>query len=131
MKNFEMTKKMIRLGGAFYPTGYAFIMFPDIEDARQAARELEPGNDGIMLLTPESILQEIGRTDVESDIALPAVGTEGATTHKYMDLAREGHCALMIPAHSKEETEHIMTVVRKLPYSYAQKYHALAIEDLE
>ena len=41
MKNFEMTKKMIRLGGAFYPTGYAFIMFPDIEDARQAARELE------------------------------------------------------------------------------------------
>ena len=123
MKNFEMTKKMIRLGGAFYPTGYAFIMFPDIEDARQAARELEPGND--------SILEEIGRTDVESDIALPAVGTEGATTHKYVDLAREGHCALMIPAHSKEETEHIMTVVRKLPYSYAQKYHTLAIEDLE
>ncbi|UUZ75598.1 hypothetical protein LP414_28315 [Polaromonas sp. P1(28)-13] len=38
MKDFELTKKMIRLGGAFYPTGYAFIMFSDSEDARQAAR---------------------------------------------------------------------------------------------
>ena len=131
MKDFEMTKKMIRLGGAFYPTGYAFIMFPDIEDARQAARELEPAHEGIMLLTPENILKEIGRTDVDSDIALPAVGTEGATTHKYVGLAREGHCALMIPAHSNDETEHIMTVVRKLPYSYAQRYHTLAMEDLE
>lgn len=131
MKDFELTKKMIRLGGAFYPTGYAFIMFPDIEDARQAARELEPGNEGIMLLTPESILQEIGRTDVDSDIALPAVGTEGATTHKYVDLAREGHHALMIPTHTRDDTEHIMSVVRRLPYSYAQKYHTLAIEDLE
>lgn len=131
MKDFELTKKMIRLGGAFYPTGYAFIMFSDSEDARQAARELEPEHEGIMLLTPKTILEEIGRTEVESDVTLPEVGTEGATARKYVDLAREGHHALMIPTRSREDTERIMTVVRKRPFSYAQKYHTLAIEDLE
>jgi hypothetical protein len=29
MKHFELTKKMLSMGGVFYPTGYAFIMFPD------------------------------------------------------------------------------------------------------
>lgn len=131
MKDFELTKKMISLGGAFYPSGFAVIMFPDIEDARQAARELEPDIKGIMLLTPETILKEIGHTEGDSDIKLPAVGTEGATTHKYVELAREGHAALMIPTHTRGHTERIMTVVRKLPFSYGQKYHFLAIEDLE
>ncbi|MEO7885639.1 MAG: RNA-binding protein [Polaromonas sp.] len=131
MKNFEMTKKMLSMGGVFYPTGYAFIMFPDADDARQIAHELETGSDGVMLLTPEEILADIGHVDGHSEVTLPRVGTEGATVHKYVDLAREGHHALMIPASSREATERIMEVVRKVPFSYAQKYHSLAIEDLE
>ncbi|HAL36884.1 MAG TPA: hypothetical protein DCP03_01675 [Polaromonas sp.] len=131
MKDFELTDKMLSMGGVFYPTGYAFIMFPDIEDARQAARELETGRDDILLLTPASILEEIGKVDGLSDVLLPSVGTEGATVHKYVELAQQGHHALMIPVPSHEATERVMTVVRKLPFSYAQKYHMLAIEDLE
>jgi hypothetical protein len=131
MKHFELTKKMLSMGGVFYPTGYAFIMFPDAEDARQVAQELEVSNDGVMLLTPEEVLADIGHADGHSEMNLPRVGTEGATVHKYADLAREGHHALMIPVPNKEVTERIMTVVRKVPFSYAQKYHSLAIEDLE
>ncbi|WP_431095850.1 RNA-binding protein [Polaromonas aquatica] len=131
MKHFELTKKMLSMGGVFYPTGYAFIMFPDAEDAKQVAHELEAGSDGIMLLTPEEILEEIGKVDGHSEVNLPRVGTEGATVHKYVDLAREGHHALMIPAPSREATERTMQIVRKVPFSYAQKYHSLAIEDLE
>ena len=131
MKQFELTKKMISMGGTFYPTGYAFIMFPDAEDARQVAQELEVSSDGVMLLTPQEILTDIGQADGHSDVNLPRVGTEGATVHKYVDLAREGHHALMIPVPNKDATERIMTVVRKVPFSYAQKYHSLAIEDLE
>jgi hypothetical protein len=131
MKQFELTKKMISMGGTFYPTGYAFIMFPDAEDAKQVAQELEVGSDGVMLLTPEEILADIGHADGHSDVNLPRVGTEGATVHKYVDLAREGHHALMIPVPNKDATERIMTVVRRVPFSYAQKYHSLAIEDLE
>ncbi|MDP2256333.1 MAG: RNA-binding protein [Polaromonas sp.] len=131
MKNFELTPKMLSLGGVFYPTGYAFIMFPDVKDATQVARELEADNDGIMLLTPATILEQIGQADDQSDVALPSVGTEGATVRKYVDLAREGHHALMIPVPSREATERIMAVVRQVPFSYAQKYHMLVIEDLE
>jgi hypothetical protein len=131
MKNFELTNKMLSMGGVFYPTGYAFIMFPDIENARQAARELETGRDDILLVTPASILEKIGKADGLSDVMLPSVGTEGATVHKYVELAQEGHHALMIPVPSQQATERVMTVVRKLPFSYAQKYHMLAIEDLE
>ncbi len=134
MQAFLMTPKMTTLQGVFYPKGYAFLMFPDAENAEQAARELEAaGFDGqdIMLLTPEVILQEIGKIDGESSVALPSVGTEGATVHKYIDFAREGHHALMVKAPSDKDSERVMSIVRKLPFSYAQKYHMLAIEDLE
>ena len=42
MKPFELTKKMLTISGVFYPTGYAFIMFPDAESARQAADKIDP-----------------------------------------------------------------------------------------
>ena len=131
MKNFELTRKMLSMGGVFYPKGYAVIMFPDAADARKVASELEAGNDGIMLLSPETILEEISPADGHSDVQLPRVGTEGATVHKFGDLAREGHYGLMIPVHSGEDTERMMAVVRTVPFSYAQKYHFLAMEDLE
>lgn len=134
MKTFALHPKMLTLTGVFYPTGYAFIMFPEGDQAEQAARELEAsGFDGeaIMRLEPDTILREIGRVDGESDVILPSVGTEGATVQKYVALAREGQHALMVHAPSEKETERVMAVVRKQPFSYAQKYHMLAMEDLE
>lgn len=134
MKTFALNPKMLTLAGVFYPTGYAFIMFPEDAQAEQAARELEEsGFDGeaIMLLEPDTILREIGKVDGDSDVALPSVGTEGATVQKYVTLAREGQHALMVHAPSEKETERVMAVVRKQPFSYAQKYHMLAMEDLE
>jgi hypothetical protein len=131
MKDFELTKDMLSLGGVFYPRGYAFIMFPSEQEARQAADELQTYADDIMLLTPAAIVSQIGHADDQSNMALPSAGTEGATVRKYVDLARQGHHALMIPARSDEATEQVMSVVRKRPFSYAQKYHLLAMEDLE
>ena len=59
-----MTSKISTSQGGFYLTGYAFLMFPDAESAKQAAGELETaGFDGrdFMLLTPEVILKDIGK----------------------------------------------------------------------
>jgi len=131
MKDFELTSKMLSMGGVFYPTGYAVIMFPDAADARKVASELEARNDGLMLLSPETILKEISPANGHSDVHLPSVGTEGATVYKFGDLAREGHYGLMVPVHSGEDTERVMAVVRTVPFSYAQRYHSLAMEDLE
>jgi hypothetical protein len=134
MRAFLMTPKMSTLQGVFYPTGYAFLMFPGVENAEQAAREMETAgfeSQDIMLLTPQVILKEIGKIDGKSDVPLPSVGTEGATVRKYIDLAREGHHALMIKSRSDKDTERILSIARKFNLSYGQKYHMLAIEDLE
>lgn len=131
MKPFELSKDMIGMGGAFYPKGYAFIMFPDEATTRQAADGLGPDGAETFFLTPHDILHTIAHADGDSAVALPSVGTEGATVQKFVTLAREGHHALMIPVDSREDTERVMSTVRELPFSYAQKYHLLAIEDLE
>ena len=133
MKTFALLPKMLTLSGVFYPTGYAVIMFPNAQQAEQAARELVSGgydSEAIMLLPPQTILREIGRVDGDSDVDLPSVGTEGATVQKYIKLARQGQHGLMVHAPSDEDTESLMSVVRTLPFSYAQKYHMLAMEDL-
>ncbi|CDS54948.1 hypothetical protein [Polaromonas sp. CG9_12] len=38
---------------------------------------------------------------------------------------------MMVNVPSDEDAEKLMTVVREFPFSYAQKYHMLAMEDLE
>ena len=134
MKNFELTSDMLTMGGVFYPNGYAFIMFPDASAATQVARDIEskPGTTGpVMLLSAATVLKEIGKVDGESDIALPSVGTEGATVRRYIDLAREGHSALMVKLGSDEDAEFVIVAARKVTFSYGQRYHLLAMEDLE
>lgn len=136
MQAFQMTSKMTTMQGVFYPTGYSFLMFPDDQIAQQAAQQLEVAGfapDEVMLLTPHVILKEIGKItdDDSSAVALPSVGTEGATVNKYINLARQGHHALMVKASSDDDSERMMSVVRELPLSFGQKYHMLVIEDLE
>lgn len=141
MKTFQLTPDMLTMSGVFYPKGYAFVMFPNADDAAQVAHAVDSYLAGhpnkkseervVMLLTPQQVLKDIGKADGESDVVMPSIGTEGATVHKYVKLAREGHSALMVKVHSDEETEHIMALVRVVPFSYGQRYHLLAMEDLE
>ncbi|MDB5743722.1 MAG: hypothetical protein JWR68_2037 [Polaromonas sp.] len=134
MQAFLMNPKMTTIQGVFYPTGYAFLMFPDAESAEKAGQQLEAAgfsDQDVMLLTPQAILRDIGKLREDSTELLPSVGTEGATVAKYIAFARDGHHALMVKAPSDEDTERLMTIVRELPFSYGQKYHMLAIEDLE
>ena len=133
MTDFKVTSSMLTFGGAFYPKGYMFILFPADKDAQQVAAALGQWSDkpDVQQLSPDTVLREIGKVDGDTDVELPAVGTEGATVHKYVQLARQGNCALMIKADSDEVAERVMTEVRKVPFSYGQRYHLLAIEDLE
>ena len=130
MQKFELTKKMLTMGGVFYPKGYAFVMFPAETDARQVADELGTAASEAMLLDPQTILREVGKVDGDDQSLMPDVGTESATVMKYVALARKGHHALMIPVDGDDEKEQLMVAVRKTPSPYAQLYHMLAIEDL-
>lgn len=125
---------MLTISGIFYPKGYVFIMFANTKDAEQVALEVASdgsNGDAIMLLDSATVLRDVGQVEGDSDVALPSVGTEGATVRKYVDLARQGHCALMLKVTSDEEAETIMRAARNASFSYAQRYHLLAIEDLE
>ncbi|MET0544156.1 MAG: hypothetical protein ABWZ88_20620 [Variovorax sp.] len=121
------------LGGAFYPTGYSMVMFPEIEDARKVGLrlgELDIGEGEIFLMTPEVILGQIAPTTAAADDPLPSAGTEGATVRAYTKLAREGHAGLLVKTADEDAAERLMEVVRTVPYSIAQRYRALVIEDL-
>ena len=135
MKTIEITAQMFTMSDVFYPTGYAFVMFPNTQDAQQVANELDgslSSDNEIMLLSPKAVLRDIGKLEADdSEIALPSIGTEAATVVKYVNLARQGHHALMVRVNSDEEAERMMKAVRKVPFSYAQRYHLLAIEDLK
>lgn len=130
MKDFVLTKKMLTMGGVFYPTGYSVVMFPSEENARSVADEIAGASDEVMLLSPETVLREIGKVDGDDDAPMPDVGTESATVMKYVNLARQGHHALMVRTQDSDSAERLMVAARKTPFSYAQRYHMLAMEDL-
>ena len=134
MKTFEITSHMFTMSDVFYPKGYAFIMFPNAQDAQQVLGELNDkliGSNEMMLLNPQAVLRDIGKLEgEEAEVTLPSIGTEAATVAKYINLARQGHHALMVRIHSDAESEQVMQSVRKVPFSYGQRYHLLAIEDL-
>lgn len=133
MKPFSLEPRMLTMRGVFYPTGYLFVMFPTLEDAQRLDHDLqESGYQGhdVMLVEPQAILGEIGRTAPHTDSPLPSVGTEAATVHEYEERALRGHCAVLVHAPSSKDTEFVMDVVHTLPFTYAQKYRPLVIEDL-
>jgi len=133
MKQFSLSPNMLNFSGVFYPTGYIFVMFPSCDDAEKVALTLLEGGfdeNETLFLKPQTILEEINNAAAAGNDILPSVGSEAATARKYAEFARQGHCALMIHAPSDEEGAHVMNVVRRVPFSFAQKYHTLAIEGL-
>ena len=132
MQNFELTRSMLTMGGAFYPTGYVFAMFPRQEDARQVVSQLsnETREKPTLLLTAQSVLDNLPHTTAAADLPLPSVGVEAASVRQYVDLARQGHCALMVYASKAKESEAVMAIIRGVPFSCAKKYRTLVIEDL-
>jgi hypothetical protein len=113
MKRFNLDSHMTALiGGAFYPTGHSMIMFPSLEVASRIGHKLIEdevvSGDEIYLISP----------------------TEGNAVANYTRLAREGHAALLIKTRDEAAAEKVMAVVREAPYSTAERYRRLVIEDL-
>ena len=135
MKRFVLDSHMTSLiGGGFYPTGHSMIMFPSPADASRIGHQLiEDGvvsGDEVYLVTPQEILDQITPLTKGTDYPLPSAGTEAATVRTYTRLAREGHAALLVKTRDEAVCERVMEVVRQVPYSIAERYRRLVIEDL-
>ena len=130
---FSLDPSMLAtIGGAFYPSGYSMVMFPDEAAAISVASDLGSQKPEVQIfhLPPASILSQITPTVSGADDPLPSAGTEGATVRAYTKLARDGHHALLVETPDEESAEWLMEAVRKGPYSIAQRYRMLVIEDL-
>lgn len=133
MQDFSLDPSMLTMGGVFYPTGYVFAMFPTEQDARATGEALESeklSDKPVMLVSPQVVLEQVVRTVGSADIPLPSPGTEAAVVRQYAALAGQGHWALMVHAPDGDATEAVMQVVRRAPFSFAEKYRKLVIEDL-
>ena len=134
MRNFSLDPSMTAtIGGAFYPTGHSMVMFPNPDDAKHVGQRLVDKGfsaDAIYLIPPDILLTQITPTTSDADNPLPSAGTEGATVRAYTKLARDGHGALLVETEDEEAAERLMEVVRTVPYSIAQRYRMLVIEDL-
>ena len=86
--------------------------------------------DDIYLLPAETVLREIVPTVTTADDPLPSAGTDAATVRAYAKLAKEGHAALLVRTEDGAAAEQMMELVRTVPYSIAQRYRTLVIEDL-
>jgi hypothetical protein len=133
MKPFELESKMLTMRGVFYPTGYLFAMFPTREDAEQVDQALQgrSSEHETMLLTPEDVMGKVVSTVGGSDAPLPSAGSEAEMARKYAEFASKGHYALMIHAPTEEDGEQVMDAVRTAPFSIAEKYRKLVIQDME
>lgn len=134
MKHFTLDAHMTStFGGAFYPTGHSMVMFPSAADASRVGHQLIDrgvSGDDIYLIPPNTILAEIAPTVSHADSPLPSAGTDGATIRAYEKLAREGHTGLLVRTKDDDAAQRLMEVVRQVPYSIAQRYRRLVIEDL-
>jgi hypothetical protein len=133
ISTFRLDPSMIAtIGGAFYPTGYSMVMFPDEATAVSAGTAVSSllEDSQVFLLTPAAIFSQITPTVENADDPLPSAGTEGATVRAYTKLAKEGHHGLLVETPNEEAAQRMMEVVRRFPYSMAQRYRMLVIEDL-
>lgn len=133
LTSFSLDPSMIStLGGTFYPAGYSMVMFPDEATTVSVGEELNAllEDSEVFLLTPAAVLSQITPTVRDADDPLPSAGTEGATVRAYTKLAKEGHHGLLVKTPDAETAERMMEVVRRAPYSVAQRYRTLVIEDL-
>lgn len=133
LTNFSLDPSMLAtISGTFYPSGYSMVMFPDQATAVSVGTELASELEGseVLLVTPAAIFSQIAPTVSDNDDPLPSAGTEGATVRAYTKLAKEGHHGLLVKTPDEAIAERMMQVVRRSPYSMAQRYRMLVIEDL-
>ena len=135
MKNFALTSDMLAaIGGAFYPTGHAMLMFESEEKAREAGQRLLSAQaapaDEIHYISPQALLSQISPTVADADNPLPSPGTDAATVRAYTALAREGHAALLVATPDDAARDTVMAALQDIKPSMAQRYRALVIEDL-
>ena len=118
--------------GAFYPTDHTVVAFNQEADAQQVLLALRGLGDvfagsfylsaGQMVQLAEHNLTEVG--------VIASMGTSVTTVQAFLDVARKGASFLILTTPDDQTAQQVMDAIHRVPFMLAQRYHALAIEDL-
>ena len=134
MQTLTVTPKMHAfIGGAFYPTQFALVMYATEDEASEIARRLTEHLfkvEDVFSVPPAVALQEIAATADVSETPLPSMGSDGAVVRNIVELARQGHFGLLVRTQDDKDIDALRSIITNTNYSFAKAYHWLAIEDL-
>jgi hypothetical protein len=118
--------------GAFYPTGHTVVAFNEARDAQQvlqSLRGLGKAFEGSIYLSSQQ-MERLAEHNLAEAGVIASMGTSLTTVQAFLDVARKGASFLILATPDDQTTEQAMEAVHRVPFMLAQRYHALAIEDM-
>ena len=119
--------------GIFYPVDYLVVAFARQEDAQQVQKDLLAGGydteDCTQYSSSEVATAAQGNLDEHTGF-FARLGWSSKAVQIHLDAALDGAAFLMIFAPGDTDVSRAMTVIRRVPFEFAHRYHSLAIEDL-
>lgn len=122
------------LGGMFYPVGRIIAAFPSEEQARAVQKELRDGGlseEDCRLYSSERVAEIAGKDLAENTGWLATLGKSDEAVQRALDAARDGAWFLLINAPADDVAARAMEAVRRGSFTFAHRYHRLAIEEMK
>ena len=119
--------------GIFYPTGCLVAGLTTEAQAIAIQNEFVTEGysaDGCALFNAKAILLAADHDLKLHDGFLARLGWSAKAVQIHLDLAHENGAILVIHAKADNEVERAMTIIRREPFVFVHRYHALAIEEL-
>jgi len=117
--------------GNFYPTHHVLLAFEQKEQADQVRDGLREAGFKEIREIDDTQMAKASQHGLDTASLIAAMGSSLKMVELHNKLAKEGCHFLLVNAPSDEDTEKLMSVVRKGPFRLAQKYKRLVIEMLD
>lgn len=130
MNSFVVERNHFTIGGAYYPKGHVFAMFPDEPAAHGAAHKVATiaHVGAVNVLTSQDIRQAFSERADEVG-GMPSVGREDQFMLRYVELAREDEAGLLIGV-AGADIDAISQALKEAGALLAYYYRALVIDEL-
>jgi len=128
-----MTKDDVpRTAGVFKPVGHIVLVMQDAAAVARALAELQRAGfeaaDTIVYSSEEMIAQ--CEEDQRGASMLASLGAEINLSRKHMELARRGHCFIVVFAPEDDQVQRVANVAERTDALFAQRYGLLTVEEL-
>ena len=118
--------------GAFKPTGHVMVGMPSLEQAGSLTGKLRAAGWAEEAVTPFTPRENVAEMQALIDNAsgLAGFGYELTLMRRYLELARQGHCWLLVKVDDDDQAQCVGRLARLYGASAAVNYHRFTIEDL-